>query len=32
MDCAEGGLGHLTGGDFVRTLHGLLGYVKKQGN
>ncbi|MEH7252043.1 2,3-bisphosphoglycerate-independent phosphoglycerate mutase [Neobacillus niacini] len=32
IDCAEGGLGHLTGEDFVRTLHGLLGFVKKQGN
>ncbi|MFC5590277.1 2,3-bisphosphoglycerate-independent phosphoglycerate mutase [Sporosarcina soli] len=32
MDCAYGGLGHLTGNDFVRTLHGLMGFVKKQGN
>jgi 2,3-bisphosphoglycerate-independent phosphoglycerate mutase len=32
MDCAYGGLGHLTGSDFVRTLHGLMGLVKKQGN
>ncbi|MEH7114364.1 2,3-bisphosphoglycerate-independent phosphoglycerate mutase [Neobacillus niacini] len=32
IDCAQGGLGHLTGEDFVRTLHGLLGFVKKQGN
>jgi 2,3-bisphosphoglycerate-independent phosphoglycerate mutase len=32
IDCAEGRLGHLTGEDFVRTLHGLLGFVKKQGN
>jgi 2,3-bisphosphoglycerate-independent phosphoglycerate mutase len=32
LDCAYGGLGHLTGSDFVRSLHGLMGYVKKQGN
>jgi len=32
MDCAYGGLGHLTGNDFVRTLHGFMGRVKKQGN
>lgn len=32
LDCAYGGLGHLTGSDFARTLHGLMGYVKKQGN
>ncbi|MNW56911.1 cofactor-independent phosphoglycerate mutase [compost metagenome] len=32
MDCAYGGMGHLTGSDFVRTLHDLLGVVKKQGN
>ncbi|MGG1659728.1 2,3-bisphosphoglycerate-independent phosphoglycerate mutase [Brevibacillus sp. NRS-1366] len=32
LDCAHGGLGHLTGNEFVRTLHGLMGYVKKQGN
>ncbi|GKU80495.1 2,3-bisphosphoglycerate-independent phosphoglycerate mutase [Paenibacillus sp. L3-i20] len=32
MDCAYGGMGRLTGSDFVRTLHDLLGFVKKQGN
>ncbi|MBT2649417.1 2,3-bisphosphoglycerate-independent phosphoglycerate mutase [Bacillus sp. ISL-34] len=32
LDCAHGGLGHLTGNEFVRTLHGLIGIVKKQGN
>ncbi|MEH7390979.1 2,3-bisphosphoglycerate-independent phosphoglycerate mutase [Bacillus sp. JJ1474] len=32
LDCAYGGLGHITGNEFVRTLHGLMGYVKKQGN
>ncbi|GIO06801.1 phosphoglycerate mutase [Brevibacillus reuszeri] len=32
LDCAHGGLGHLSGSDFVRTLHGFMGYVKKQGN
>ncbi|WP_071460586.1 2,3-bisphosphoglycerate-independent phosphoglycerate mutase [Bacillus massilinigeriensis] len=32
IDCAEGGLGNISGSDFVRTLHGLLGFVKKQGN
>ncbi|WP_028552968.1 2,3-bisphosphoglycerate-independent phosphoglycerate mutase [Paenibacillus sp. UNC451MF] len=32
MECAYGGLGRLTGTDFVRTLHGLMGIVKKQGN
>lgn len=32
LDCAYGGLGHLSGSDFARTLHGLMGYVKKQGN
>ncbi|GGI46799.1 phosphoglycerate mutase [Paenibacillus marchantiophytorum] len=32
MDCAYGGLGRLSGADFVRTLHGLMGVVKKQGN
>ena len=32
LDCAYGGLGHLTGSNFVRTLYGLMGYVKKQGN
>ncbi|NOU74328.1 2,3-bisphosphoglycerate-independent phosphoglycerate mutase [Paenibacillus sp. LMG 31458] len=32
LDCAYGGLGHLSGNDFVRTLHGLMGIVKKQGN
>lgn len=32
MDCAYGGLGHMAGNDFVRTLHGLMGLVKKQGN
>lgn len=32
LDCAYGGLGHVTGEEFVRTLHGLMGFVKKQGN
>ncbi|WP_284645538.1 2,3-bisphosphoglycerate-independent phosphoglycerate mutase [Paenibacillus silviterrae] len=32
MDCAHGGLGRLTGKSFIDTLHGLMGYVKKQGN
>ncbi|MFD9628767.1 hypothetical protein [Peribacillus muralis] len=32
LDCAHGGLGHLTGNEFVRTLHGLMGVVTKQGN
>ncbi|GED66750.1 phosphoglycerate mutase [Brevibacillus reuszeri] len=32
LDCAHGGLGHLSGSDFVRTLHGFMGLVKKQGN
>lgn len=32
MDCAYGALGHMSGSEFVRTLHGLMGYVKKQGN
>ncbi|MGW9124173.1 2,3-bisphosphoglycerate-independent phosphoglycerate mutase [Paenibacillus chitinolyticus] len=32
IDCAYGGLGHLTGNEFVRTLHGLMGRVKKLGN
>ncbi|WP_152395993.1 2,3-bisphosphoglycerate-independent phosphoglycerate mutase [Paenibacillus guangzhouensis] len=32
MDCAYGGLGHVTGYQFVQTLHGLMGRVKKQGN
>ncbi|USK57384.1 2,3-bisphosphoglycerate-independent phosphoglycerate mutase [Cytobacillus solani] len=32
LDCAYGGLGHLTGGDFVRILHDFMGLVKKQGN
>ncbi|KWW17320.1 MULTISPECIES: 2,3-bisphosphoglycerate-independent phosphoglycerate mutase [Peribacillus] len=32
LDCAHGGLGHLTGNEFIRTLHGLIGVVKKQGN
>ncbi|OPH59761.1 phosphoglycerate mutase [Paenibacillus ferrarius] len=32
LDCAYGGLGHMSGTDFVRTLHGLMGIVKKQGN
>ncbi|MCR8633815.1 2,3-bisphosphoglycerate-independent phosphoglycerate mutase [Paenibacillus radicis (ex Xue et al. 2023)] len=32
LDCAYGGLGHLSGNEFVTTLHGLMGYVKKQGN
>jgi 2,3-bisphosphoglycerate-independent phosphoglycerate mutase len=32
IDCAEGGLGHVTGMDFVRILHSLIGFVKKQGN
>lgn len=32
MDCAYGALGRMSGSEFVRTLHGLMGYVKKQGN
>lgn len=32
IDCAYGGLGRLKGNEFVTTLHGLMGYVKKQGN
>ncbi|MEC0227861.1 2,3-bisphosphoglycerate-independent phosphoglycerate mutase [Paenibacillus alba] len=32
LDCAYGGLGHMSGTDFVSTLHGLMGVVKKQGN
>lgn len=32
IDCAYGGLGRLSGAEFVRTLHGLMGRVKKQGN
>lgn len=32
LDCAYGGLGHMSGNDFIRTLHGLMGFVKKQGN
>ncbi|MGG4396073.1 2,3-bisphosphoglycerate-independent phosphoglycerate mutase [Paenibacillus thiaminolyticus] len=32
MDCAYGALGRMSGNEFVRTLHGLMGYVKKQGN
>lgn len=32
IDCMEGGMGRLSGGDFVRTAHDLLGFVKKQGN
>lgn len=32
MDCAYGGLGHLSGNQFIQTLHGLMGRVKKQGN
>lgn len=32
LDCAYGGLGRLSGNEFVRTLHGLMGIVKKQGN
>ncbi|MEY9094968.1 2,3-bisphosphoglycerate-independent phosphoglycerate mutase [Paenibacillus sp. RC84] len=32
IDCAYGGLGHLTGNEFVRTLHSLMGRVKKLGN
>ena len=31
-DGAYGGLGRLSGMDFIRTLHGLMGRVKKQGN
>ncbi len=30
LDCAHGGLGHLTGNEFVRTLHRLMGYVKNK--
>ncbi|WP_154663148.1 2,3-bisphosphoglycerate-independent phosphoglycerate mutase [Bacillus massiliigorillae] len=26
IDCAHGGLGHLSGEEFVRTLHGLMGF------
>lgn len=32
IDCAYGALGRMSGHEFVRTLHGLMGYVKKQGN
>lgn len=32
MDCAYGGLGRMSGTEFIRTLHGLMGYVKKLGN
>lgn len=32
LDCAYGGLGRLSGQEFVRTLHGLIGRVKKLGN
>ncbi|TBL79420.1 2,3-bisphosphoglycerate-independent phosphoglycerate mutase [Paenibacillus thalictri] len=32
IDCAHGGLGRFRGHEFVDTLHGLMGYVKKQGN
>ncbi|MCM3337571.1 2,3-bisphosphoglycerate-independent phosphoglycerate mutase [Paenibacillus sp. MER TA 81-3] len=32
IDCAYGALGRMSGSEFVRTLHGLMGYVKKQGN
>lgn len=32
IDCAYGGLGRLKGNEFVRTLHDLMGKVKKQGN
>ena len=32
LDCAYGGLGRLSGIDFVRTLHDLMGIVDKQGN
>ncbi|MCD9022048.1 2,3-bisphosphoglycerate-independent phosphoglycerate mutase [Cohnella silvisoli] len=32
LDCAYGGLGRLSGNEFIRTLHGLMGRVKKQGN
>lgn len=32
MDCAYGGLGRLSGHEFVQTLHGLMGRVAKQGN
>jgi len=32
LECAYGGLGRLSGQEFVRTLHGLMGRVKKLGN
>ncbi|XOK63004.1 2,3-bisphosphoglycerate-independent phosphoglycerate mutase [Paenibacillus elgii] len=32
IDCAYGGLGRLSGHQFVTTLHGLMGCVKKQGS
>ncbi|WP_409342207.1 2,3-bisphosphoglycerate-independent phosphoglycerate mutase [Paenibacillus sp. MBLB4367] len=32
IDCAHGGLGRLSGQQFVSTLHGLMGVVPKQGN
>ncbi|UQZ81767.1 cofactor-independent phosphoglycerate mutase [Paenibacillus konkukensis] len=32
LDCVYGGLGRLTGHQFVTTLHGLMGCVRKQGS
>lgn len=32
IDCPEGGLGRLSGRNYVMTLHGLMGYIKKQGS